>query len=148
MSGGNTPQTHPPGARRWGLPRVCWIVLAALCFAIGVVGIVMPLLPATDFFLLAVICASRGSKRFERWIRRNRLAGPLIRAWEEERAVPTTAKVVAVISMVLSLSLLYWHIGLHWSFWLCVGILAAVALFLLSRPAPSAACRHRPLKDD
>ena len=107
-----------------------------VCFVIGVAGIVVPLLPATDFFLLAVICASRGSLRFERWIRANALAGPMIRAWEEERAIPVAAKITAVISMVFSLSLLYWHIGTHWSFWVTVVILTCVASFLLSRPSP------------
>ncbi|RKQ97178.1 hypothetical protein C7446_2600 [Kushneria sinocarnis] len=117
--------------------RILWIGLAMLCFAIGVLGIFLPLLPATDFMLLAVICASRGSRRVERWIRRNRLSGPLIAAWEAERAIATPAKVISITMMLFSLWVVWLHVGLGWPFWLILVILLAVGSYVISRPRPS-----------
>ncbi|WP_438767763.1 YbaN family protein [Kushneria sp. TE3] len=137
----------PDSDRRARSPinRAFWIVLAALCFAIGIVGIFMPLLPATDFMLLAVICASKGSKRFERWIRRNRFAGPLIRAWEEERAIPLTAKIISIVMMFFSAWVIWVHTGFSWIFWALMLVLVAVGTFVATRPLPSG--RARPSND-
>ncbi|ARS54594.1 YbaN family protein [Kushneria konosiri] len=124
--------------------RGIWIALAALCFGIGIVGIFLPLLPATDFMLLSVICASRGSKRFERWIRRNRFAGPLIRAWEEERAIPLPAKIVSIAMMFVSAWVIWIHTGFNWLFWLLCLVLVMVGAFVATRPLPSSRWRERP----
>ncbi|ART61975.1 YbaN family protein [Kushneria marisflavi] len=123
------------------IKRALWITLAALCFGIGVVGIFLPLLPATDFMLLSVICASRGSKRFERWIRRNRFAGPLIRAWEEERAIPLPAKVVSIGMMFFSAWVIWIHTGFNWVFWVLLMVLILVGTFVATRPLPSGNAR-------
>ena len=58
------------------LIRLIWVVLAGVSFTIGVLGIFLPLLPTTVFMLMAVYCASKGSSRFEAWIRSH----PTIRA--------------------------------------------------------------------
>ncbi|ANF58281.1 YbaN family protein [Halotalea alkalilenta] len=141
---GSEPEDQPIGVdaprprrsrSRWA--RTMWVGLAVLCFAIGVVGIFLPLLPATDFFLLAAICASRGSRRLERWIRANRFSGPAIEAWERERAISPLAKCLTVVMMSSSLVIIYLHTGFNLVFWAVLAVLVAVAAFVLSRPSPS-----------
>lgn len=139
------PDRAEEGRVRSPINRAIWVTLAALCFAIGIVGIFLPLLPATDFMLLAVICASKGSKRFERWIRRNRFAGPLIRAWEEERAIPLLAKIVSIAMMFFSAWVIWIHAGFNWVFWMLMGVLVIVGIFVATRPLPSG--RPRPSND-
>lgn len=140
-----SPDRRRADRQRSPLRRGIWITLAALCFGIGVVGIFLPLLPATDFMLLAVICASRGSKRFEYWIRRNRLAGPLIRAWEDERAISLPAKIISITMMFVSAWVIWIHTGFSWLFWLLCLVLLAVGTFVATRPLPSRGWReHTP----
>lgn len=83
-----SPQREPA---RSPLARALWVALAALSFGIGVVGIFVPLLPTTEFMLGAIYCASKGSPRFEAWIRSRRYVGPLIKNWECERAISRRA---------------------------------------------------------
>ena len=47
-----------------GVIRYIWIVLGAISFGLGSLGIVLPLLPTVPFYLFAVFCFARGSKRF------------------------------------------------------------------------------------
>ncbi|GEN26516.1 hypothetical protein HVA01_01620 [Halovibrio variabilis] len=120
-----------------GLIRALWIALAAISFSIGVVGIFLPLLPTTVFMLMAVYCASKGSPRFEAWIRSRHYVGPLLLNWEQERAIPRRAKLAAVGMLAASALLIIWSLGEGWLRWALVVFLTVVALWLVTRPEPS-----------
>ena len=57
--------------------------MGLLCFAIGLIGLILPLLPGIPFLILAVVCMTQAFKRdrvfdrlnledFRAWRRRNR----------------------------------------------------------------------------
>ncbi|SDL23989.1 hypothetical protein SAMN05192555_103161 [Franzmannia pantelleriensis] len=121
--------------------RLLWVALAALSFAVGFLGLFLPLLPTTEFMLAAVYCASRGSPRFEAWIRSRRYVGPLLENWERERAIPRRAKFVAVGMIGASMVMILLHLGEGWLRWAIVALLVAVAAWLITRPEPSAPSR-------
>ncbi|PRY64109.1 hypothetical protein B0H98_10620 [Vreelandella songnenensis] len=120
------------------LVRALWVGVAALSFGVGVLGIFIPLLPTTEFMLGAVYCASKGSPRFEAWIRSRRYVGPLIKNWECERAISRRAKLVAVSMIGASALFILLHLSNGWLRWVIVAMLAGVALWLVTRPEPSA----------
>lgn len=64
-------------------------------------GLFLPLLPTTPFLLLAAFCFSRGSARLHKWLLNHRTMGPIIRDWEERRAIQPRVKVVATLSVVV-----------------------------------------------
>jgi uncharacterized membrane protein YbaN (DUF454 family) len=72
-------------------------------FALGAAGTVLPLLPATPLFLVALWAFSSSSERFHRWLWHHRAFGPLLQDWKRDRIIPLRAKVIAVVSMVASL---------------------------------------------
>ncbi|TVP52153.1 MAG: DUF454 domain-containing protein [Halomonas sp.] len=119
------------------LIRIFWVGLAGLSFSIGVLGIFLPLLPTTVFMLMAVYCASKGSPRFEAWIRSRHYVGPLLVNWEQERAIPRRAKFLAVCTIALSALITAWTLGPGWLRWAVVALLALIALWLATRPEPS-----------
>lgn len=123
------------------LVRICWVGLAALSFGVGFLGLFLPLLPTTEFMLAAVYCASKGSPRFEAWIRSRRYVGPLLNDWERERAIPRRAKFVAVGMISASALFLILHLGEGWLRWAIVAVLVAVAAWLVTRPEPSSPAR-------
>ena len=95
--------TPPHDARR--LPLAVRILLLAggtLSLVLGVVGVVLPLLPTTPFVLLAAGCYARAWPPAHRWLRANRVFGPMCRSGVEGRYLPPRAKVVAIVLTVAS----------------------------------------------
>ncbi|MDU6031962.1 MAG: DUF454 family protein, partial [Peptoniphilus harei] len=44
--------------------KILFLILGFIFLGIGIIGIYLPLLPATPFLLLATYCFARGSKKF------------------------------------------------------------------------------------
>jgi uncharacterized membrane protein YbaN (DUF454 family) len=116
--------------------RLPWVCLTIGSLGMGLAGAVLPLLPTTPFILLAAWAAPKGSPGIERWLKRHPYFGPLLTAWKEHRAIPTSAKVMAIGLMSFSWTMLY-VVDYSSRILTAVGILfIGVTIFLLSRPAP------------
>ena len=82
--------------------RGVFVVFGTVALVLGIVGIFVPLLPTTPFVLLAAACYARGSRRFHRWLLTQRTFGPIVREWEQHRAIPYRTKLFAVALMSLT----------------------------------------------
>lgn len=122
---------HSP-ATRW-----CFLLLAWLCAGLALAGVLLPGLPTVPFLLLASWAASRGSPRLHAWLHRHRRFGPLLRDWEAQRAIGRKAKVAAVSMLALSWCVLAWRVDHALILVLLAGLFAAVAAYVLTRPAPA-----------
>jgi uncharacterized membrane protein YbaN (DUF454 family) len=78
------------------LSRLLWNIAGTVSLAVGVVGIVVPVLPTTPFLLIAAACYLRGSKRMYDWMVENRYVGSYLRDYVEGRGVSLRAKAVSV----------------------------------------------------
>jgi uncharacterized membrane protein YbaN (DUF454 family) len=83
--------------------RAAWFVAGWLFVALGGIGVVVPGLPTTGFFVLAASCFARSSPRFERWVLRLPGVGPMVRDYRSGLGMPRRAKVWA-IGMILVVS--------------------------------------------
>jgi uncharacterized membrane protein YbaN (DUF454 family) len=92
--------------RRAGLLAVGWLAVA-----LGTVGIVVPGLPTTGFFVLAAACFARSSPRFEAWVLGLPKIGPLVRDHRAGLGMPRRAKVLAIAVMLAACSLSAWRLG-------------------------------------
>lgn len=116
--------------------RAFWFAVGATALALGLLGIVLPLLPTTPFVLLAAFAFARSSTRFHDWLLEHHVFGQLIENWRRDGSIDGRAKFVAALSMVavLVLSIVLrvppLILGLQ------AIVLIAVAVFVLSRPSP------------
>ena len=77
-----------------------WFTAGLLSVAIGGIGVVVPGLPTTVFFIIAAACFSRSNKRFEQWVLDLPKIGRLVRDHRDGLGMPRRAKVMAV-AMIL-----------------------------------------------
>lgn len=114
--------------------RVFWILSGGISLALGLAGILLPLLPTTPFVLLAAFCFARSSPRLHDWLLAHRTFGPLIRDWRDHRAIPPRAKRASVIAMAAAFGISL-ALGLRWEVLAVQGaVLLVMGTFILTRP--------------
>jgi len=112
-------------------------LVTTVALAAAAAGVALPLLPTAPFLLLAAWSASHHSPELEARLLANPRVGPHIRAWREERALSRRAKHSALIALAVSYLITWFAVPLL-AVKVGVGVLlAAVAVFLATRPAPT-----------
>src|SRR5262249_27862254 len=97
------------GAYVTGTRQVVYQALGWSSVGMAVVGAITPGIPTTPFVVLAGYFFVRSSPEAHQWLRQSRWFGPLLRDWEEHRAVRRSVRNATagliVGSMVLTLLL-------------------------------------------
>ncbi|SEF82151.1 hypothetical protein SAMN04488115_102152 [Bosea lathyri] len=121
--------------RLWRRP----LLLAAgwIFTALGVIGLILPLMPGTVFLILAAWCFSRSSPRFEAWLLGHPHLGPHVRRWRETGAISRRAKLTACGSMAASFALLAVTDAPPIALWTAGAGLIAAGSYVASRPEPA-----------
>ena len=123
--------------------RLVLAIVGTVALAIGVLGIVLPILPTTPFLLLAAACYARASTRMYGWLLGQPALGPIIVRWRETGSMAPGVKTRAILltTATFALSILFVEEVLLRA--VLAGIGAVVAVFLAripttpSSPAPS-----------
>jgi uncharacterized membrane protein YbaN (DUF454 family) len=115
-------------------------IAGVIALLLAILGLFLPLLPATPFLLLASACFARGSDRLHGWLLRHRVFGAYLRNVEAGNGIPLRAKIVALAMMWASLafSIVHFdHTGLR-ILLLAVGCGVSIYLwrFLPTLPTP------------
>lgn len=107
-------------------PIVRWTLMFAgtVLVGIGILGIFLPLLPTTVFFLMAAWCYARSSRRFYDWLHSNRIFGKYLKNYREGRGITRSNKISTLV--ILWCGLLYSMSVVHT--WYVLLILAAVGI--------------------
>lgn len=82
-----------------------WFLCGASCVVLGVVGVVVPGLPTTVFFIGAAASFSRSSPRLEAWVLGLPGVGPAVRDYRAGLGMPRKAKITALVMLVVAISL-------------------------------------------
>lgn len=82
-----------------------WILIGigSLSVALGILGVLLPVLPTTPFLLLAAACYIRSSDRFYHWLITNRWFGAYIKNYREGYGIPKSTKIVVISLLWLTI---------------------------------------------
>ncbi|UCF75321.1 MAG: YbaN family protein [Betaproteobacteria bacterium] len=120
--------------------RLLYVALGFSFVGAGVAGVILPVLPATPFFLLAAACFARASERFYNWLLNNPTVGPTIREWRRYLSIRYRTKLLAIGLMAgtLAISIIFFVANPYLKVALTLlGILLAIWLWQIpSRDAP------------
>ena len=118
------------------IKRYLYLTLGFVCVALGFIGTVVPGIPTTPLILVAAWAFSRSSKRFESWLLRHRVFGPLIHDWRNYRGIRRKNKIVAISVIVPTFA-----ITITLTFNVVIDIVfalfgVALCVYLATRPEP------------
>ncbi len=105
------------------MKRHFYLAGGCTAFALGSIGIFLPLLPTVPFMILAAFCFARSSPRLEQWMLEHRIYGTHIRNWRYHGAVSRRGKKAAIAAFAFSVIVALFLVAFPWSM---ISVLAAV----------------------
>ncbi len=111
-----------------------WRTVAVCAVALGMIGVLVPVLPTVPFVILAAFAAGKGWPALEQRLLDHPRYGPHIRDWREHGAIPRNAKIIATVLMSASVAVLLFASIPRWLQLSVALFLICVALWLWSRP--------------
>ncbi|WP_455478829.1 YbaN family protein [Bartonella sp. B10] len=116
--------------------RIGYSIIGWAMVVLGVIGFILPIMPTVPFLLAASWCFSRSSPRFHGWLCNHRIFGPLIKTWEEKRAILPLMKVFIIVSMACGfVSFLVIAHPVLWLVLFVAAILLSMAIYIITRPS-------------
>ena len=91
--------------------RLAWTVVGLCAVGIGGVGIVVPGLPSTVFFIIAAWAFSKSNPRLEAWVLGLPRVGPLVQDYRDGLGMPQRAKTTAAVMIVVFVGLSAWLVA-------------------------------------
>jgi uncharacterized membrane protein YbaN (DUF454 family) len=115
--------------------RYLYLGIGYACLGLAVVGAVLPLMPTTVFLLIAAWAFGRANPQLREKLRNSPRFGPLLRDWEEHRAIRPRAKRAAVLGMAASWVVVAVVFQDLLASAIAGAILVCVAAYILTRPS-------------
>jgi uncharacterized protein len=93
--------------------KIILIIIGTLSIALGVVGIIVPLLPTTPLILLGAVCYVKSSESLYQKLIRNKWLGGYIKDFRENKGITKKNKAVSITMLWLSItaSMLIMHMS-------------------------------------
>lgn len=96
-------QEHKPSNTKLG--RGLWAAAGFVCFALGMVGVFLPILPTTPFILLAAFCFARSSERLNEWFKGTKVYHAVFENYVEKRTMTVKNKLTILIPVTILLAI-------------------------------------------
>ncbi|MBL8151974.1 MAG: YbaN family protein [Blastocatellia bacterium] len=87
------------------------VLIGSLFVGLGVLGVFLPLLPGTPFFLLAAACYAKSSPQFHNWLLNHKIVGHYVRDYHEKGGMRLKAKLQALLLLWLSIIVSYFFLA-------------------------------------
>lgn len=108
-----------------GIKKIVFIVAGCICLALGTVGVVLPILPTTPFFLVTAYCFARSSERLNNWFKGTKLYKNHLESFVEKKGMTASTK-ACILTMVTILMGVGFYFMSKKGIWIPCVILAVV----------------------
>ncbi len=112
-----------------------WRCVGWTLFAIGFIGLFVPLLPTTIFWILAVLALAESDPTLAARIRAWPRVGPAVSNYLDHGVIAPSGKLAACAGIGVSALVLLLVLELGFGLYAALALLLAVALFILTRPS-------------
>lgn len=84
--------------------KIFFLVLGLVCLVAGSIGVVLPILPSTPFFLAAAFCFAKSSERLHRWFLSTKLYRNHLESFVKRRAMRLRTKISIMVTVTVVLA--------------------------------------------
>ena len=82
-----------------------WAAGGFFFFALGMVGVVLPILPTTPFILVAAFCFARSSERLNTWFKGTKVYKQVLEGYVTKRSMTVKAKLTILVPVTILLAI-------------------------------------------
>ncbi|KMS53499.1 hypothetical protein V474_22565 [Novosphingobium barchaimii LL02] len=112
--------------------RAFWIIGGVILVGIGTLGIFVPLLPTTIFYILAAACFSKSHPEWAERLYQHPKYGHHLREWRDRKAISRKGKIAAILTMSLSVVAVWFTAGGWWTL-IPLAVLATIGTWIWTR---------------
>jgi hypothetical protein len=113
--------------------RLLYLAVGLVSLAVGVAGIVLPLVPTTPLVLLAAYCFTRSSRRLHGWLIGHPRFGRYVSDFESGRGIPRRVKLTAIVLASLAFGFGFYVVSGNAVAVVVLAIVAATAMAVVLR---------------
>jgi hypothetical protein len=91
------------------IKRAIFIGIGCICLVLGTIGVFLPILPTTPFYLVTAYCFTRSSKRLDDWFKGTKLYKKHLESYvKKEGMLPSTkAGILTTVTILMGLGLFF-----------------------------------------
>ena len=112
------------------IKKIIFITVGCICLALGTVGVFLPILPTTPFYLVTLYCFARSSKKLEDWFKGTKLYKKHLESFVEKRGMlpQTKASILITVTLLMGLGVFFMARKGIWAPCIILGVVWAVHL--------------------
>ncbi|MCR4557497.1 MAG: YbaN family protein [Saccharofermentans sp.] len=112
------------------IKKIIFIVVGCICLALGTVGVFLPILPTTPFYLVTLYCFARSSKKLEDWFKGTKLYKKHLESFVEKRGMlpQTKASIIITVTLLMGFGIFFMARKGIWIPCIILGVVWAVHL--------------------
>ena len=110
-----------------GVKKIIFVIVGCVCLALGTVGVFLPVLPTTPFYLVTAYCFARSSKRLNDWFKGTKLYKKHLESYVKKEGMLPSTKAGILISVTILMGLGFFLMARK-GIWIPCVILAVVWL--------------------
>ncbi len=110
-----------------GVKKIIFVIVGCVCLALGTVGVFLPVLPTTPFYLVTAYCFARSSKRLNDWFKGTKLYKKHLESYVKKEGMLPSTKAGILISVTILMGIGFFLMARR-GIWIPCVILAVVWL--------------------
>ena len=108
-----------------GIKKIIFIVVGCICLALGTVGVILPILPTTPFYLVTAYCFARSSQRLNDWFKSTKLYKKHLESFVEKKGMLASTKACILTTVTILMAVGFYFMSRK-GIWIPCIILAVV----------------------
>jgi len=113
--------------------KIIYVILGSITLVLGTLGIFLPLLPTTPFYLLTAWLYMRGSQKLHHKVMSNKYFGRIVRDFQEDKSIPLKTKIIIVSTLWGSILFsAFFAVSVWWLRFVLFAIAIGVTIHVLS----------------